>query len=95
MKQYYTESEWRQRVGPDNRPAPGSDPRRAENAHLYSKDKNPTNGRPYCVNCRRDGHTLDQCAALLKKLQQRGTDGAKRGNSGGKGKGNQKRRRRE
>ena len=94
MKQYYSEAEWKQRVGPDNRPAPGSDPQRAENAHLYNRDVNPHSGRPYCVNCRRDGHTLDQCKALVKKLRQ-GSGGQKRNGSGAKGKGGQNKRRRE
>ena len=92
MKQFYTAEQWQQRVGPGNRPAAGSDPRRPENAHLYNRDKNPTTGRPYCVNCRKDGHTLDQCRQLSRKLQRRNSGGTKRSGSGGKGSASKKRR---
>ena len=95
MRQFYSDEQWGQRVGENNRPAPNSDPRRPENAHLYNRDKNPTTGRPYCVNCRKDGHTLDQCKALVKKMQQKHERGSKRGSGGGKGKGGQNKRRRE
>ena len=95
MRQYYTDDQWSKRVGENGRPNPTSDPRRAENAHLYNRDKNPTTGRPYCVNCRKDGHTLDQCTALVKKMQQRQERGSKRGSGGGKGKGGANKRRRE
>ena len=92
MKQYYTDEQWQQRVRPNGRPTPGSDPRRPENAHLYNKDRNPTTGQPYCVNCRKDGHTLDQCRQLSRKLQRRNSGGAKRSGSGGKGSASKKRR---
>ena len=58
MRQFYKDEEWQKRTNRD-RPALASDPC---NAHLFARDQD-SQGRPYCLRCRRTGHNLANCKA--------------------------------
>ena len=76
MQKYYSKEEWDKRTDRSN-PCLASDPR---NARLFSRDKDKA-GRPYCLRCRRSGHTLDACKA---KPVDRRTRPASRGKGTGR-----------
>ena len=66
MQQYYSEGDWTRRTA---RPYPlASDP---ENARLFNKDRGP-DGRPYCLMCRKGGHTLDRCSKVAARAKGKG-----------------------
>ena len=84
MRPNYSEAEWRQRTA---RPFPDATNPRLR--HLFNKDKD-SQGRPYCLNCRTHGHTLDQCKQLRRK--RNAANSAERGKGKG-GRGGNKRQR--
>ena len=63
MQKYYSPEQWARRTVPVAGRRPQNDPL-GKDKDLFDKDVDPETGRPWCVKCRKTGHTLSACPVL-------------------------------
>ena len=62
MKKLYSPSDWSKRVGSkaDKGTFRFADHRDPKLAHLFNKDVHPKTGKPFCISCQAEGHTINR-----------------------------------
>ena len=71
MQQLYSPEQWKRRTAPIAGQRPHHDPAGADK-ELFERDRHPVTGKPYCVSCKKEGHTLASCPELRSSKRKRG-----------------------
>ena len=73
MKKLYSPEQWARRTQPVAGQRPHHDPTGVDK-ELFERDVHPTIGKPYCVSCKKEGHTLATCPEIgrLKRKRRNG-----------------------